>query len=78
MNNKYRIVKDKYLGFEVQVKIWWLPFWWYQCGGINTHHSIENAERYIDIHSENRKVVRIYEVEDATDDETYLDRIGAE
>lgn len=41
---KYRIVTDEYLGFEVQVRRWWWPFW--VGAGINTHASVEGAERY--------------------------------
>lgn len=42
---KYRIVKDDYLGYEVQQKSWWWPFW-VQTGGINTHMTLEKAERW--------------------------------
>ena len=42
--NRYRIVRDNYLGYEVQVKSWWLPFW--RQGITNTHDSVEKAERY--------------------------------
>lgn len=50
MKNKYRIVTDKYAGFEVQIKYWWLPFLWFQCGMVNTHVSIEKAKEYIAKH----------------------------
>lgn len=42
---KYRIVTDNYLGFEVQVKYIFFPFWLQS--GINTFASIEKAEQYI-------------------------------
>lgn len=50
MKNKYRIVTDKYAGFEVQIKYGWLPFLWFQCNGTNTHVSIEKAKEYIAKH----------------------------
>lgn len=45
MGERYRIVKDAYLGYEVQVWRWWWPFWM-QAGGTNTHRTLEGAERY--------------------------------
>lgn len=51
--SKYRIVSDRYLGFEVQVKYVFFPFW-IECAsdGIfnptNTHISIESANEFID------------------------------
>ena len=42
---KYRIVTDRYLGYEVQVKYIFFPFWFQS--GINTFASIEKAEQYI-------------------------------
>jgi hypothetical protein len=42
---KYRIVTDRYSGFEVQAWRWWWPFWW-QCGFTNTHQTVEQAEAY--------------------------------
>ena len=48
---RYRIVRDNYLGYEVQSRIWWFPFW-LECGirmGIsNTHHTIEKAKEFIE------------------------------
>jgi len=46
----YRIVQDTFSGYEVQFKRRWWPFW-LQCGdrgrcGINTHRTIESAERF--------------------------------
>jgi len=46
LNTKYyRIVKDGYLGFEVQSWCYLWPFWM-ECGISNTHTSIEKAEAY--------------------------------
>ena len=45
-NDLYRIVTDKYLGFEVQSRRWWSPFW-NQVDGCNTHWSIEIAEEFL-------------------------------
>jgi hypothetical protein len=27
----YRVVTDRYLGYEVQIRYWWFPLRWYQC-----------------------------------------------
>lgn len=45
---KYRIVTDAYCGYEVQYKSWWWPFW-IQAGFTNTHLSIEQARKYIEV-----------------------------
>lgn len=42
---RWRIVRDSYAGYEVQIKRRWWPFW-YQAGGANTHASLENARKY--------------------------------
>ena len=48
---RYRIVRDNYLGYEVQSRIWWFPFW-LECrsriGISNTHHTIEKAKEFIE------------------------------
>lgn len=53
MENKYRIVKDHCLGYEVQCKRWWFPFW-VQIGdhgySTNTSPTIDIAKKLIDIH----------------------------
>ncbi len=56
--NRYRIVRDCYLGYEVQVKRWWWPFWM-QIGGrvatvTNTNRSIEDAEALARDHASGR------------------------
>lgn len=55
---QYRIVTDKFQGFEVQYKVWWWPFW-SQCGtrssDTNTHHTVEEAERFALAHADARK-----------------------
>jgi hypothetical protein len=47
---RYRIVKDNYLGYEVQSRMWLLPFW-FECNSgtytTNTHSSIEEAKKFI-------------------------------
>lgn len=45
--NKYRIVKDNYSGYEVQIKRWWFPIW-LQVGLSNTHRTIEDAEAFVE------------------------------
>lgn len=42
---RYRIVRDRYLGFEVQKKVWWWPLW-VQVGFANTHATVENARLF--------------------------------
>tara|TARA_R110000803_G_scaffold87494_1_gene154208 strand:+ start:1014 stop:1193 length:180 start_codon:yes stop_codon:yes gene_type:complete len=52
---KYRIVTDRYLGFEVQVWRWYLPFWLQV--GINTFYTEGNAKKFIEKESFEKKVV---------------------
>lgn len=62
--NKYRIVRDNYAGYEAQYQLWWLPFIWLQCDvqdGINTCSSIEHAEQVCKQHAMNRRVVKEYD-----------------
>ncbi len=56
---KYRIVTDKYLGFEVQERIWY-SFSWVQSSGSdsnfsNTHGTLEKAKEHIKYLKEKRK-----------------------
>ena len=44
---KYRIVRDKYCGYECQVWRLWFPFW-VQMNGVNTHISLESAIDYVE------------------------------
>ena len=52
---RYRIVRDNESGYEVQFKRRWWPFW-QQCGcnsnglGINSHRTIEQAEKFAAAH----------------------------
>jgi hypothetical protein len=47
---EYRIVKDLYDGFEVQIKHgWWWPFWRQPI--VNTHKSIEEAKKWVVWHA---------------------------
>jgi len=41
---EYRIVTDRFSGYEVQCRSWWWPFWHQPI--TNTHCSIERAEEY--------------------------------
>lgn len=43
---KYRIVTDKYAGFECQKWRWYFPFWC-QMGVINTFRDIDKAKQFI-------------------------------
>jgi hypothetical protein len=40
--NSYRIVPDRYCGYEAQFRLWWLPIW-FQCFGVNTRGTLEAA-----------------------------------
>lgn len=44
--NKYRIVTDQFLGYEVQIKVWYFPGWWQV--GINSFREMEGAEKYVE------------------------------
>lgn len=50
MSGHYRIVRDHYAGYEVQVRRWWWPFW-VQAGFCNTHSSVERAEEWAKAHA---------------------------
>ena len=56
VRKKYRIVTDRYAGYECQIWVWWFPFW-IQLSRTNTHSSIELAEKYIQNHIKNKNVV---------------------
>ncbi len=43
---RYRIVKDRYNGFECQIWRIWFPFW-LEMGWVNTHSTLEEAIDYI-------------------------------
>ncbi len=50
---RYRIVTDAHLGYEAQVRYWWLPFWFQLSDtfhGTNTHSTVEQAEALIQQH----------------------------
>jgi len=61
---KYRIVTDSYAGYEVQHKYWWCPFW-IQTDYTNTHGSIHEAERFIELikkrNNQRNKVIKYIE-----------------
>lgn len=42
---RYRIVTDRWNGFEVQVWRWWWPFW--EMPSINTSPSVEAAKTWL-------------------------------
>lgn len=60
MKNKYRIVKDHYLGYECQIKRWWFPVW-YELSDknlwTNTFPTIDEAKQFIEDHKKSNKVV---------------------
>ncbi len=51
MRARYRIVRDGYAGYEVQIWRWWWPFW-IEAGFVNTHATIERAERWAECHAQ--------------------------
>lgn len=51
MRPRYRIVRDIYCGYEVQIWRWWFPFW-VMADSCNTFSSIEKAEEFARIHSQ--------------------------
>lgn len=48
---EYRIVRDNYLGYEVQHRTWWWPFW-RETGFCNTHATVERAEEFARKHAQ--------------------------
>lgn len=62
MRNRYRIVSDNYLGYEVQIKFWYFPFMWFQCHGehlpANTFPNVTAAEDYAKKHASKLRVVK--------------------
>ena len=46
-SKRYRIVKDNYCGYEVQVWRIWFPIW-IESNYINTHSSLEKAKKHIE------------------------------
>jgi hypothetical protein len=49
---EYRIVRDGYAGYEVQVRTKWWPFWRQPL--TNTHSTIEAAERWARNHASSK------------------------
>lgn len=47
---RYRIVRDRHAGFEVQIWTWWLPIW-RQAGFANTHSTEERALEFARWHA---------------------------
>lgn len=52
MRNRYRIVRDAYAGYEVQVKYWFFPVIWIQINGTNTSSTLEVAKIKMELHKE--------------------------
>ena len=54
----YRIVRDKFSGYEVQKRLWYFPFW-FQIKGVdspqNTNSTIEEANYLIKIDRTNTR-----------------------
>ena len=57
---RYRVVRDKWLGYEAQFKVWWWPFW-VQCHrfnggcGANTNKTLEQAHQLCADHHRRRQ-----------------------
>lgn len=60
MKNMYRIIKDRHLGYEAQIKFWWFPFMYFQMWEkpgiiVNTFRCIDDARNFINEHRKKRK-----------------------
>jgi hypothetical protein len=60
---KYRIVKDTYLGFEVQKRFLWI--FWFETGGktssiCNTFSSLNEAKEWIEYLKKDKKPIIVY------------------
>jgi hypothetical protein len=58
---EYRIVKDGYLGYEVQGRRWWFPIWMQCYDGeriINTFRTVEEAELFAKDHAHKKSKPR--------------------
>ena len=58
LKTRYRIVRDKFSGYEAQYKRWWFPFW-LECFFTNTSDSIEKARMVVDMHR--NRVVEVFD-----------------
>jgi hypothetical protein len=57
-DTEYRIVTDKYSGYQAQYRLWWWPLW-LECSrnggwGVNTNASAFLAKKLIDQHKAKR------------------------
>ncbi len=52
--NKYRVIRDKYAGYEAQIKRWWFPFWLQI--SVSTSSTVEGAVKTCKNH--HNKVVK--------------------
>lgn len=63
--NKYRVVEDRYCGFEAQVRFWWFPFIWCQIShtgtglGANTSSTLERSSDLCRIHAGKGAVYKV-------------------
>jgi len=61
MKNKYRIVTDSYLGYEIQKRYWWFPFMYFQMESLsfrgNSYRTISEAASAICRDMKRSKVV---------------------
>lgn len=53
---RYRIVTDKFCGYEAQFRWWWMPFYM-EMGFTNTHTTVERARSFIASYRGGREVV---------------------
>lgn len=62
LKTKYRVVKDDCKGFEVQVKVWWFPFWC-QIGldgsWTNSSYTLDRSKELIRLHKLTRGGVTV-------------------
>jgi hypothetical protein len=58
LKTKYRIMTDKYLGFQVEEKRWFWPFWG-MVGFCNTHQSVAEAEAWLMLYLQRPRANRL-------------------
>ena len=57
---RYRVVRDRWLGYEAQFKVWWCPIWLQCCQysggrGVNSSNSLEQAFQVCADHFKRRR-----------------------
>jgi len=53
---RYRIVLDRYGGYDAQYRLWWWPFW-VQCYRVDAQRTLEDAKTLIRFHKKIGNIV---------------------